>query len=504
MPLAGLRHKERSPGIALTIGDCLEMAASDRRAKWQPSAQGCREARRLILAPFLPVRPEPRYVAVRFITKRVPSALTWAANAQEAVRPRSPGRFAYSGLLGRSECGWLAENIFAAPDGDGIFKSHNVNYSAAIVANIDVVAEIDAAGVSNTRLNHHSSFAKRMLPRRLQIRELNTLNVGSVHIVVEIEKITRHARKTVAPVSGSIFLTCIKAIELERRYERLSPISSPQASVAERFDVLDGRRLMENPKTAVSLFLQRLLLRSKLNGEEQQAILSLSGERASYVAYRDIVSPGETVHSACLVARGLVARYDQMLDGLRQVTSYYIAGDMCDLHSLVVPKASWAITAVDHVSILRIPHAQLRDLCLSYPAIALAFWRDGTVDASIFAKWVGNIGRRNAKARIAHIICEMGMRSEVAGLGERTSFQLNATQAQLSEATGLTAVHVNRTLQDIRKDDLLTFTKGRVEVSDWEALQAIAEFDPAYLLLDGPPQRMAGPPIGGHAPSYVH
>jgi len=104
---------------------------------------------------------------------------------------------------------------------------------------------------------------------------------------------------------------------------------------------------------------------------------------------------------------------------------------------VVVPKASWSVTAVDHVSVVRIPHAQLRELCLNYPAIALAFWRDGTVDASIFAKWVGNIGRRNAKARIAHIICEMALRSEAAGLGERTGFQPNVTQEQLAEASGL-------------------------------------------------------------------
>ena len=246
-------------------------------------------------------------------------------------------------------------------------------------------------------------------------------------------------------------------------------------------------------KFALSLFLRRLLLRSALNKNEQAAVLALTGPQQSYVANQDIVRPGETVHSACLVVRGLVARFDQMLNGQRQTTSFYIPGDMCDLHSVVVPTASWSITAIDHVSVIHIPHAQLRELCLSYPAIALAFWRDGTVDASIFAKWVGNIGRRNARARIAHILCEMGLRTEVAGLGSRTSFQLNATQTQLAEATGLTAVHVNRTLQDLRKEGLISFAKGNVAIPDWAVLTAIAEFDPAYLLLDSPPHRVEGP-----------
>jgi CRP-like cAMP-binding protein len=244
-------------------------------------------------------------------------------------------------------------------------------------------------------------------------------------------------------------------------------------------------------KPALSLFLQRLLIRSALTPEEQQAILGLSGERERFAAHVDIVSPGEIVESSCLVSQGLVARYDQMLDGQRQVTSYYIAGDMCDLHSVMVPKASWSITAVSQATIIHIPHRQIRNLCVDYPAIALAFWRDGTVDASVFAKWVGNLGRRNAKARISHIMCEMGMRMEAAGLGARTSFQLDATQEQLSEATGLTPVHVNRTLQAIRKDGLLTFSKAHVEVMDWDALTLAAEFDPAYLMLDGPPHRAA-------------
>jgi CRP-like cAMP-binding protein len=254
---------------------------------------------------------------------------------------------------------------------------------------------------------------------------------------------------------------------------------------------------------ALSAFLRRLLIRSALTLEEQQAILSLTGELERVPARVDVVSPGETVETSCLVSKGLVARYDQMLDGQRQVTSYYIAGDMCDLHSVVVPKASWSITAVSQSSVVRIPHRQLRTLCLDYPAIALAFWRDGTVDASIFAKWVGNLGRKNAKARIAHIICEMGTRMEAARLGTRLSFELNVTQEQLSDASGLTPVHVNRTLQDIRGDGLLTFSKGHVEVNNWDALVSVAEFSAAYLMLASPPHRVVAAGRGLEA-VHVH
>lgn len=247
---------------------------------------------------------------------------------------------------------------------------------------------------------------------------------------------------------------------------------------------------MEQHEPAVGLFLKRLIRRSALTAEEQRAILGLTGDKQRYPAHFDIISPGQTVDSACLVARGLIARYDQMLDGQRQITSFYIPGDMCDLHSVVAPKASWSITAISPVVVIRVPHRQLRDLCIRHSAIALAFWRDGTADASIFAKWVGNLGRKNAKARISHVMCEMGLRMEAAGLGSRTAYELPTTQERLAEATGLTTVHVNRTLQDIRARGLLDFRNRRVEICDWQGLAELAEFDPSFLMLSDPPQRL--------------
>lgn len=233
------------------------------------------------------------------------------------------------------------------------------------------------------------------------------------------------------------------------------------------------------------------MLRSDLTAGEQRAILRLDGQKQRYRSRADIVRPGEIVQATCLVVQGVVARFDQMLDGRRQLTSFYIAGDMCDLHSVVAPKASWSITAISDVTVLRVPHTQLRDLCLAYPAIALAFWRDGTADASIFSKWVGNLGRKNAAARIAHLVCEMAVRIEAAGLGKRKAFDLPVVQEHIAEATGITVVHANRTLQELRARALLRIGGGRVEIPDWNALAHAAEFDPDYLLLEGPPHRVA-------------
>jgi CRP-like cAMP-binding protein len=245
-----------------------------------------------------------------------------------------------------------------------------------------------------------------------------------------------------------------------------------------------------NGKTPLARFLHRLRLRSILTAEEQDAVLRLRGQTQQCHPNQDIVSPGERVEHACLVARGLAGRFDQMLDGERQVTSFYIPGDMCDLHSVVAPRASWSITALSEVTVVRVPRHELREVCIRYPGLAIAFWRDGTADGSIFAKWIGNLGRKSAKARIGHLFCEIGMRNEAAGLGTRTAYALPLTQKQLADACGLTPVHVNRTLQELRREGLLLFNNAHVEILDWETLTSLAEFDPGYLLLEGPAHRV--------------
>ncbi|HVM22493.1 MAG TPA: Crp/Fnr family transcriptional regulator [Sphingomicrobium sp.] len=224
-------------------------------------------------------------------------------------------------------------------------------------------------------------------------------------------------------------------------------------------------------------------MRSPLSPEEQRAVLRLEGKPANIPARHDIVSPGETVIHACLVARGVAARFDQMRDGQRQIASFHLPGDMCDLHSVVAPTAAWGIAALNATTVLFIPHRELRELAQAYPGIAFAFWRESTVDGSILAKWVGNLGRQDARARIAHILCEFGLRSELAGLGTRSLFTLGLTQEQLADAAGLTAVHVNRTLQSLRASGLVATRGHAVEVPDWQRLADVAEFDPSYLLL---------------------
>ncbi len=238
---------------------------------------------------------------------------------------------------------------------------------------------------------------------------------------------------------------------------------------------------MKQP-SALERFADRLRLRSNLSREETEAILALKGREVRSKARTVIVRPGQTIDFACLVVQGVVGRFDQLLDRTRQITALHIPGDMCDLHSVAVPHAGWGIEALTASTTIRVPHDALRKLTADYPALALAFWRDTIADASILAKWVSAIGRRKANARLAHLICEMGVRMEQAHLGRRTRFKLPLTQTQLADVLGLTLTHVHSCLTALRREEILDLNGYDICVNDLDHLIEIAQFDPAYLL----------------------
>jgi len=238
---------------------------------------------------------------------------------------------------------------------------------------------------------------------------------------------------------------------------------------------------------ALEKFLRRLLLRSRLSKPEQEAILALPGQEVRTAAHRDIVRPGHRSTFSTLVVDGLVARFDQLANGHRQITALHIAGDFCDLHSLAVPETGWGMESLTDSVVRQVPHEALRKLVTGSPAIAIAFWRDTVVDSSLLAKWASALGRRSAKSRLAHLLCEMGTRVEHAGLGTADNFDFPITQSQIADVLGITPVHLNRTMQALRQEQLLTTSGSRFSLPDRQRLCQIALFDPAYLLLTKQP-----------------
>jgi len=241
---------------------------------------------------------------------------------------------------------------------------------------------------------------------------------------------------------------------------------------------------------ALQLFVKRLASRSVLTDEEVSALLGLNGQIKEIAAHTDFVGIGEQVDHSCLVIDGLVGRFGQNKNGARQITCLHIPGDMADLPSVVNPKSEWALGSLASTTVLRVPHTELRRLAAKHPGVAEAFWRDCVADGSIFSEWVVNVGRRDALSRLAHVFCEMAVRCEYAGLGDKRSFPLPITQTDLGDATGLTGVHVNRTLKELRTRSIVELRAGTVTIQDWEQLVSVADFDAGFLLLDGPAPRI--------------
>lgn len=232
---------------------------------------------------------------------------------------------------------------------------------------------------------------------------------------------------------------------------------------------------------ALARFLERLKLRSTLSPAESEAILNLPGRIVVYGPHRDFVRRGDHVNAISLVVDGLAARFDADKRGERQITALHIPGDICDLHSVVLPVANWGIEVLTKTTIMKLPHAALKAIASEYPAIAAAFWRDTMVDAGVLAQWVANLGRKDSRARFAHLLCEIGFRMEYAGLGSRASFPLKMTQQNIADTLGLTLVHVNRKIQELRADGLIQTSKGTINIVDWTGLAEIADFRPSYL-----------------------
>jgi CRP-like cAMP-binding protein len=223
---------------------------------------------------------------------------------------------------------------------------------------------------------------------------------------------------------------------------------------------------------------------SPLSRDEIAALMALKGEAARLRGNMDIELPGQSFEHAYLVATGLVARFAQLPDGRRQFTALHVPGDVADIHRVATPKAGSALQTLATTMLVRIPAASLRSVAFNSPAITQAFWAYSAIDAATLGQWAVNLGRRDAKTRMAHFLCEMSLRSEYSGQGTRNEFILEASQGQIGDALGLTAVHVNRTLKTLKQSKVVEIDGRIIRIEDWPLLSAIGDFDPDYLQLE--------------------
>jgi CRP-like cAMP-binding protein len=232
------------------------------------------------------------------------------------------------------------------------------------------------------------------------------------------------------------------------------------------------------------MFVRKLESIATLTDEQRQAIESLPVRSHSLTARQDIVRDGDKPTHCCLILDGWASRYKLLGDGRRQVLSFHIPGDVPDLQSLHVPTMDHGLATVTKATVAFIPHESLHDLMLRHPSLVTLFWRETLIDAGIFREWMVGMGRRSAFEQMAHLFCELYMKLHAVGLAGSYRCPLPVTQIDLADALGLTSVHVNRVLGDMRSRALVTLHGHTLVIEAWDELLRIAEFDPTYLQLE--------------------
>ena len=199
-------------------------------------------------------------------------------------------------------------------------------------------------------------------------------------------------------------------------------------------------------------------------------------------AHLDIIREGEAPSDVHLVLKGFACRYKLLKNGRRQIVAYLVPGDFCDLNIFILSAMDHNIGTLSPCTVVDIPRERVLEM-IERPALARACWWATLVDEATLREWLLNIGQRDAATRIAHLICELLLRLRAVGLVEENSYELPLTQNDIGDTMGLTTVHVNRSLQVLRKVGVITFKSRHIVVEDPARLIAYSGFNPNYLHL---------------------
>jgi CRP-like cAMP-binding protein len=234
----------------------------------------------------------------------------------------------------------------------------------------------------------------------------------------------------------------------------------------------------------LDLLLHRLELRVTLPEVDRAALLALPFKMRTLEPATYLVREGDPPEFCAVLGSGFAYRQKLTGDGLRQIIALHIPGEALDFQHLFLDVADHSVQMLTRGEVALVARKDLHALVRERPAIGNAIMVDLLVEASIFREWVLNVGRRDARARLAHVLCEFAMRLEAQGLGGPEGYELPITQEQLADALGLTPVHVNRTLKVLTAAGLITRSKRNIGIPNWERLREVGDFNQRYLHLE--------------------
>ena len=229
-----------------------------------------------------------------------------------------------------------------------------------------------------------------------------------------------------------------------------------------------------------------------LSDEEKRALSRAMSRTKEFGRDEDIAVERERASECKVILEGFCCRYKLLPSGRRQILSFQIAGDVVDLQGFLFGDLDHSIGTLTPCKVALIPHEALLEITEAFPRIARALWRMTFVDSAVFREWLVGIRRRSVYQRSARLISELFVRLHAVGLTEDGCYELPLSQAELGDSLGLSTVHVNRTLQELRAHGLIEWRSGRLQIKDWEGLKRAGQFEPHYLRVPAPKRIGAG------------
>ncbi|MEJ5978088.1 Crp/Fnr family transcriptional regulator [Novosphingobium sp. PS1R-30] len=238
----------------------------------------------------------------------------------------------------------------------------------------------------------------------------------------------------------------------------------------------------------IESLLLKLRKRDVVSPDEEQALRDLITEVEDIPARKTVVRRGEPLNRSILLIEGLMCRQKDLRSGDRQITALHVAGDFLDLHGFTLKQLDHDVMALSPCRVAYARHDLLTRLTEVHPHLTRLLWFSTNLDAAMHREWELSLGQRTGAARAAHLFCEVYTRLQIVGRLDDEAYALPMNQSELGECLGLTVVHTNRVLRELRELGFVQFTRGRVVIEDIEGLKAYAEFDPTYLYLDSTPR----------------
>ena len=233
----------------------------------------------------------------------------------------------------------------------------------------------------------------------------------------------------------------------------------------------------------ITTHLKKLRVRADIGPDDEKVIRGLVTETRRYSADQFVVRAGEELNSSMLLLDGWLVRSKDLPSGDRQVMELHVSGDFADLHGFTLKRLDHDVVSLTECTIGIVPHDRIMEVTERHPHLSRVYWLATNIDAAITREMVLSLGQRSAISRMAHLFCELHVRLGIVGMTRGDTFDFPLTQREMSECLGLTVVHVNRTLQELRRKGLVEAENRQIRIVDRDALEAIAEFDPGYLQL---------------------